>query len=100
MLALTPTPAEPHYGNARGLYVDNRAIEEDNMATTGTVKELAQYLGRSGHYQIQGMRIVVRVVDARISFGQVQLEIAPYSGSGSTWVDQGSVILSVEKEGN
>jgi hypothetical protein len=67
---------------------------------TATVKELTQYLGRSGHYHVQGMQVVVQVIDARISFGQVQLEIAPYSGSGSTWVDRDSIRLPlpIEKE--
>ena len=63
----------------------------------GTVKELAQYLGRSGHFHVQGMEVAVRVVDARVSFGAVQLQIAPYSGSGTAWVDRGSVMLPVEE---
>ena len=64
----------------------------------GTVKELAQYLGRSGRFHVQGMEVAVRVVDARVSFGQVQLEIEPYSGSGTAWVAQDSIRISVEEE--
>ena len=62
-----------------------------------TVKEMAQYLGRSGRFHVQGMEVAVKVVDARVSFGQVQLEIEPFSGSGSAWVDRDSVRLSVEE---
>ena len=62
-----------------------------------TVRELAQYLGRSGHYHVQGMEVAVKVMDARVSFGQVQLAIAPYSGSGSAWVARDSVRLPVEE---
>jgi hypothetical protein len=62
-----------------------------------TVKELAQYLGRPGHYHVQGMKFGVKVLDARVSFGAVQLQIAPYSGSGTAWVDRGSVRLPVEE---
>jgi hypothetical protein len=63
-----------------------------------TVKELAQYLGRSGRYHVQGMKFAVKVVDARVSFGAVQLQIAPYSGAGRTWVYRDSVMLSVEED--
>ena len=62
-----------------------------------TVRELAQYLGRSGHYHVQGMEVAVKVTDARVSFGQVQLEIEPYSGSGTAWVAQDSVRLPIEE---
>jgi hypothetical protein len=62
-----------------------------------TVKEMAQYLGRSGRFHVQGMEVAVRVIDARLSFGVVQLEIAPYSGSGSAWVARDSVRLPIEE---
>jgi len=62
-----------------------------------TVKEMAQYLGRPGHYHVQGMKFAVRVLDARVSFGAVQLQIAPCSGSGTAWVTQDSVMLSDEE---
>ena len=62
-----------------------------------TVKEMAQYLGRSGHYHVQGMEVAVKVVDARVSFGQVQLEIEPFSGTGTAWVARDSVRLPVEE---
>ena len=62
-----------------------------------TVKEMAQYLGRSGRFHVQGMEVAVRVIDARLSFGQVQLAIAPYSGSGSAWVARDSVRLPIEE---
>ena len=62
-----------------------------------TVKGWAQYLGRSGHYHVQGMEGAVKVTDARVSFGQVQFEIEPYSGTGTAWVAQDSVQLPVEE---
>jgi hypothetical protein len=62
-----------------------------------SVKELAQYLGRSGHYHVQGMEVAVKVTDARVSFGQVQLEIEPYSGTGTAWVARDSVRLPIEE---
>ena len=61
-----------------------------------TVKELAQYLGWSGLYHVRGMGVAVKVVDARVSFGQVQLEIEPYGGTGSAWVAQDSVQIPEE----
>jgi len=67
------------------------------MATV-TVRGLGQFLGRSGHFHVQGMEVAVKVVDARVSFGQVQLEIEPYSGSGSAWVALDSIKISTEED--
>ena len=64
-----------------------------------TVKELAQHIGQYGYLRVQGMQVAVEVVDARVSFGGVHLEITPASGSGTTWVDRDSVMLiSVDEE--
>jgi len=61
-----------------------------------TVKELAQYLGRSGHFWLNAMEVAVTVLDARISYGFVQLQIEPVSGRGTAWVQLESVQLIEE----
>jgi hypothetical protein len=65
-----------------------------------TVKEMAQYLGRSGCYRVQGMEVAVEVTDARVTFGQVHLQIRPVSGTGSQWVARDSVQIPIEREEN
>jgi hypothetical protein len=68
------------------------------MATV-TSEELKAYQDRRGYLRVQGMTVEVTINYARISYGAVQLEITPVSGSGSQWVDRGSVMLiSVEEE--
>jgi hypothetical protein len=56
-----------------------------------TALELAQHIGQLGSYYIPGLVIEVTVIDARMSWGQVQLQIQPVSGSGSKWVNADSL---------
>jgi hypothetical protein len=56
-----------------------------------TTAELAKLLGQLGSYYIPGLVIEVTVIDARMSWGQVQLQIQPTSGSGSKWVNAESL---------
>ena len=63
-----------------------------------TVKELGQHIGQYGYLLVRGMEVEVRVTDARVSFGAVQLEIEPVSGMGSQWVDQDSVRGLIREE--
>ena len=67
------------------------------MATV-TSEELKGYQYRRGLLRVQGMEVEVEVVWARLTFGRVHLEITPVSGSGSTWVDRGSVRLSDQED--
>jgi hypothetical protein len=56
-----------------------------------TTAELAKLLGQLGSYYIPGLVIEVTVIDARMSWGQVQLQIQPVSGSGSKWINADSL---------
>jgi hypothetical protein len=52
-----------------------------------TTAEMAKYIGQTGRYNgIRGLEVEVVVIDARQSWGELQLQIQPTSGSGSTWV--------------
>tara|TARA_R110000765_G_scaffold390538_1_gene483263 strand:- start:293 stop:517 length:225 start_codon:yes stop_codon:yes gene_type:complete len=57
-----------------------------------TALELAKYVGRPGnYYAVPGLVIEVTVIDARMSWGQLQLQVQPTSGSGSKWVNAESL---------
>jgi len=57
-----------------------------------TAIELAKYIGQTATYHgVPGLVIEVTVIDARVSWGQVQLQIQPVSGSGSKWVNAESL---------
>ena len=66
------------------------------MATV-TSEELKGYQYRRGLLRVQEMEVAVEVVWARLTFGRIHLELTPVSGCGSTWVDRGSVMLTVEE---
>lgn len=55
---------------------------------TATVKELARLIGRTGEIELEGFTIAVRVLDAKIMIGGVQLEVAPIHGGGTRWIEQ------------
>ena len=57
-----------------------------------TARELAQYIGKKGSYQIGDLSIQVEVLDAKVSYGQTRYLITPVSGEGSRWVQEHLVI--------
>jgi hypothetical protein len=57
-----------------------------------TTAELAKYIDQTATYHgVPGLVIEVKVIDARMSWGQVQLQIQPTSGSGSKWINAESL---------
>ena len=57
-----------------------------------TVAEMAKYLGQTAdYYGIPDLVIEVKIVDARMSWGQLQLQIQAVSGSGSKWINADSL---------
>ena len=57
-----------------------------------TTAELAKYIDQTATYHgVPGLVIEVTVIDARMSWGQLQLQIQPTSGSGSKWVNAESL---------
>lgn len=52
-----------------------------------TVKDLAPLLGMAGWLGVEGgLNVEVQVTDVRVTFGQIQVEVTPIAGHGSTWV--------------
>jgi hypothetical protein len=61
-----------------------------------TAIELAKYIGHGTYHGVPGLVIEVKIVDARVSWGQVQLQIQPtrpQHASGSKWVQADSVMV-------
>jgi hypothetical protein len=61
-----------------------------------TAKGLVSYIGRQGSIGLRTMSVDIRVTDARVSWGAVQVEIEPLSGSGSQWMDANSVTFTID----
>lgn len=55
---------------------------------------LAPYIGREGLLPLDGIRIVVVVIDARYRFGTMDLRVTPEAGDGSRWVEADRVTLA------
>ena len=57
-----------------------------------TTAQMATLIGLSGFFLgVPGLVIEVTVIDARMSWGQLQLQVQPTSGSGSKWVNAESL---------
>ena len=65
-----------------------------------TPARLAEYVGREADWtprhgrgggQKGGVAVRVRIVDARVRYGTIDLEIEPVAGAGSVWVTEGQL---------
>lgn len=59
------------------------------MATT---KELAQLINTIVRLQSEGLSVPVKILDARVSFGKIHVQITPVGGEGNTWVDHDRIL--------
>ena len=55
--------------------------------------ELTAQVGRLGQLVVEGLRLSVRVVDAKVSYGKLRLLVQPTDAdsSGQMWVEEGRV---------
>lgn len=54
------------------------------------------YKGIAGTIEVGEMTVSIVVIDARLSFGRLDLCVMPTSGSGFRWIDQKNVTLGVD----
>lgn len=56
------------------------------------VAELSAFIGKHYRYHLNGLTFHVRVIDARVVYGAIQLCITPATdGNGSKWVSANSL---------
>ena len=68
---------------------------------TLTAKDAAALIGKRGTYQPAGahgpgLTFMVKIIDARLNFGRIDVLIAPVMGSGAAWVSLESVQLATQ----
>lgn len=57
-------------------------------------KELSKLLGKTGRLLTnEGLKVRVSVLDARVSWGSVHVQVTPVEGNGTAWVDKGRVSM-------
>lgn len=61
-----------------------------------TTSVLSGYLGKVGTVWVGNMKVNVKVVDVKQSYGCLRYQVSPVDGSGATWMDAGSVSLNKE----
>ena len=54
-----------------------------------TVRTLAPAIGETFDLSMEHMRVRVRIIDLRTSWGRVQALVRPVAGVGQQWVDSG-----------
>jgi len=60
--------------------------------------EMGQAIGRMAWVNQNGLTILVRVENAKLSYGSVRYLVTPVSGTGSVWVDAGRVSFENSQE--
>jgi hypothetical protein len=71
----------------------NTSTKGDRM--TVSLKTLQNVLGMVVGYRVGALTLPVVILDARMSYGKLQYEVAPIDGKGRTWLDSASVELPV-----
>lgn len=59
-----------------------------------TAQQLAKYIGVIGRYATRGdkgMYVNVTIIDAKVSWGKILLQITPVAGGGTAWVVDSSI---------
>lgn len=57
------------------------------------IRELAANIGKEGSYNVNGLKIRVKITDVKTAYGNIDYQIEPVTGQGSIWVRSSSVKL-------
>ena len=63
-----------------------------------TTQDLARYIDQECLYTVNGMEIVCRILDAKMSYGRCRYLVTPIQGAKSVWVETGLALPEL-KEG-
>lgn len=56
-----------------------------------TVAEMARLINVEGTLSVDGLAFGVRIVDVRMRFGTLDVQVVPLNGHGVKWVESGRV---------
>jgi hypothetical protein len=48
---------------------------------------LSEYRGRTGKISLDGLHVGVKIADARVRFGHLDLLVTPVNGDGEKWIE-------------
>lgn len=61
--------------------------------------DLAAYKGLEGEITQNNLNIHVKIKDARVRYGHLDLCVTPVSGSGTVWVERKNIVIPDDKSG-
>lgn len=61
----------------------------------GETPDLDSYRDRIGTLAVDNLRVQVKITDARMRFGHLDLLVTPVAGDGERWIEQHRVELAV-----
>lgn len=61
--------------------------------------DLAAYKGLQGEITQNNLNIHVKIKDARVRYGHLDLCVTPVSGSGTVWVERKNIVIPDDKSG-
>ncbi len=59
---------------------------------------IQKYVDKQGSVLIGGMRVNVRIIDVKESYGKQRWLVAPLSGMGQAWVEQDPLLPIMEEK--
>jgi hypothetical protein len=64
-----------------------------------SLAKYAHYLGCTGTLEaLPGCSFAIKVLDVRVSFGRIDVQVTPVAGHGETWVEVSRVNFTVVGE--
>jgi hypothetical protein len=61
----------------------------------GETPDLASYRDRTGTIAVDNLRVQVKITDARMRFGHLDLLVTPIAGEGERWIEQHRIELTI-----
>lgn len=65
--------------------------------STMTVKTAKEVIGRQADLRLDGLTVLVEILDARFVFGRDDARVRPVSGTGEKWVSMESLVVKEAK---
>lgn len=73
----------------------DKVVEKEIQQSKQSMKELMKAVGKKGEIEIGNLKVKVKVLDVKQSYGRSRYLVTPVSGSRETWVEQ--IVLEAKK---
>jgi|CXWL01.1.fsa_nt_gi hypothetical protein len=63
-----------------------------------TTQDLQRYIGLECLYTVNGLEVLCRIDDAKVSYGRRRFLVSPIAGANSVWVETGLQLPHLKEE--